>query len=674
MNTSRLDASHVSVVVTLLSLFASLAIGQDTTWLSAMDLTKMRQGWGTPRSNLSVTQHPLSCNGITFANGVGTHARSFVWVDLGGKGEKFTAAFGVDDGAPGPGSIVAKIWGDGAELYRSPVLSRGRMPVDIDIDIRGVQKLVLSVSDGGDGSNSDHADWCNARFLTRGKRPQTIDPVEDDPGLLTPIPPLAPGLNAPPVFGCRPGHPFLFRIPCTGERPVTFSAEGLPASLACNPSTGVISGRAPGTGTYAITLHALNRHGSQSRRMVIESGSVLALTPPMGWNHWYTHYGRITDSLVRDAADFMISSGMADAGYQYVNIDDCWMNSPKNGDSMRVGPLRDGAGNILPNRHFPDMPALTAYIHDRGLKAGIYTSPGELTCAGFAGAYRHEAQDARRFAGWGFDFLKYDWCSYSRVAGADPGRSALMAPYKTMGDLLQQQDRDILYNLCQYGMGNVWEWGERVGAQSWRTAGDLGVELDRFFEVALRNAEHRAWSKPGSWNDPDYIQIGYIGDARNAGLPAPCSMTRNEQYAFMSLWCLMASPLFFSGDMGHLDPFTLNVLCNPEVIAVNQDALGQCAAVIQCTDETFVMVKDMADGSKALGLFNRGEFPADVAAPWTVLGLAGKYAVRDLWRQRNIGPAAGEYRVRVPRHGVALVRLTAEQSNPPTPKKGALQK
>ena len=169
-------------------------------------------------------------------------------------------------------------------------------------------------------------------------------------------------------------------------------------------------------------------------------------------------------------------------------------------------------------------------------------------------------------------------------------------------------------------MGNVWEWGEEAGGQSWRTANDLGIELDRIFEVALKNAEHRAWSRPGSWNDPDYIQIGYIGDARvgGGGLPVPSKLSPNEQYAYMSLWCLMASPLFYSGEMGKLDPFTLNVLCNPEVIDIDQDPLGQSASVSMTSDSTFLMVKDLEDGSKALGLFNRGRLSAPVTASWAL--------------------------------------------------------
>jgi alpha-galactosidase len=212
-------------------------------------------------------------------------------------------------------------------------------------------------------------------------------------------------------------------------------------------------------------------------------------------------------------------------------------------------------------------------------------------------------------------------------------------------------------NLCQYGMGDVWEWGAAVGGHCWRTAGDLGFELDRIFEVALANAKHREWSKPGAWNDPDYIQIGYIGAANGMGMPLPCPLTPNEQYAFMSLWCLSAAPLFFSGDMGKLDEFTVNVLCNPEVIEVDQDPLGQGGRVIPQAEETFVMVKEMADGSKAVGLFNRGEFETSVGVRWADLGLRGRHVVRDLWRQQDVATSDDGFVARVGRRAGVLVRM-----------------
>ena len=474
--------------------------------------------------------------------------------------------------------------------------------------------------------------------------------------ILTPPPPREPRINGPRVYGCRPARPFLYRIPVTGARPVVFSAAGLPEGLRLDPATGIITGAVPEAGEHAVELGARNAHGTASRRFTIRCGAKLALTPPMGWNHWYAHYDRITDAMMREAADAMVASGMADVGYQYVNIDDCWANAPQNRDPLRVGPLRDERGEILPNRHFPDMRALTDYIHAQGLKAGIYTSPGPLTCAGFAGSLDHEAQDAARFAAWGFDFLKYDWCSYGQIAKGD-SREELQKPYRLMGAILREQPRDMILNLCQYGMGNVWEWGASVGGHSWRTGGDLGFELDRVFEVALRNVAIGAFNKPGEWNDPDYIQIGYIGTASVMGELRPCGMTPSEQYAFMSLWCLMAAPLFYSGDMSRLDAFTLSVLCNPEVIEVDQDPLGRCARALILDEGRFSLAKEMEDGSLAVGLFNRDEWESTVGAGWAELGRSGPQRVRDLWRQAELGVHESGFSTLVPPRGAAMIRL-----------------
>jgi alpha-galactosidase len=283
--------------------------------------------------------------------------------------------------------------------------------------------------------------------------------------ILTPRPKPSPRINGPLVYGCRPGNPFLYRIPCQGEKPILFSVQYLPAGLTLDTKTGIISGVISKKGEYELVIDATNSKGKDSRKLKIIAGDKLALTPPMGYNHWYAHYDRITDKMMREAADIMISSGMADVGYQYVNIDDCWMNAPKNKDSLRVGPLRDANGNILPNRHFPDMKALTDYIHSKGLKAGIYTSPGPLTCGGFAGAYQHEEQDAMQISKWGFDFLKYDWCSYDYIArGGSPNDENIPLwdkkttklekfkyPYKMMGDILKKQNRDIVGRCVEMG-------------------------------------------------------------------------------------------------------------------------------------------------------------------------------------------------------------------------------
>jgi alpha-galactosidase len=645
-----------SLIAVLLTSF-SVAFASETVWLDTLNLSQITQGWGTAQTNRSVREQPLAIGGRKFDRGVGTHATSLVRIELAGGSERFLAYVGVDDNANGAASVTFKVMADGRTLWQSGLMKPGDPAKAVDLDLRRVKTLLLHVGDAGDGISFDHANWAEARFVVNGVKPRIVGVPVEPAVILTPKPGPAPRINGPTVYGCRPGNPFLYRIPTQGDRPMTFSVNGLPRGLKLDSATGIITGSIAERGEYRLTLRAKNRHGRSSRSFKIVCGDTLSLTPSMGWNHWYAHYDRITDQMMREAADIMVSSGMADVGYQYVSIDDCWMNAAKQKDPLRVGPLRDERGNILPNKHFPGMKAMTDYIHAKGLKAGIYTSPGPRTCAGFAGSYQHEALDAKQFADWGFDLLKYDWCSYGEIVKGDNSLAAFKKPYQLMGDLLNQQKRDILLNLCQYGMGNVWEWGAEVGGQSWRTSGDLGFELNNIFNVALKNAEHREWSKPGSWNDPDYVQIGYIGDARGGGLPAPCPLTPNEQYAFMSLWCLMASPIFYSGDMTKLDEFTLNVLCNPEVIEVNQDPMGQCARAIQLDENTFIMVKDLADGSKAVGLCNRGEMETTLSARCADLGIKGKPRVRDLWRQKDLGRLESEFRATVPRHGVLLVRV-----------------
>ena len=397
--------------------------------------------------------------------------------------------------------------------------------------------------------------------------------------------------------------------------------------------------------------------GAAERKFRIVVGDRLALTPHMGWNSWYIWRDSVTDKIMRDAADAMVASGMINHGYTYVNIDESWEVKPGAKDPVNGGPTRDAQGRILPNRRFPDMKGLTDYIHRRGLKAGLHTSPGPTDCGGFCGCYQHEAQDARRIAAWGFDFLKYDWCSYGNVAGGND-LAHLKKPYELMWGELQKVDRDIVFNLCQYGMGDVWKWGASCG-NSWRTAGDLGepsaannyknILRDGFGLYADRQL-HK-FAAPGGWNDPDYVLLGYLADGRTRLSP-------NEQYAYVSLWSLVAAPLIFSGDMTRLDDFTLGLLCNDEVIDVDQDPLGHAACRVAKQGNTEVWVRELEDGSKAAGLFNRADAAATVAADWTELGVHGKQTVRDLWRQKDLGRFEGRFAAAVPRHGVVLVRLT----------------
>jgi alpha-galactosidase len=489
----------------------------------------------------------------------------------------------------------------------------------------------------------------------------TVVAQESDRVILTPKPGPAPRINGARIFGVRPGSPFLFTIPATGTRPLDYAVIDLPKGLFVNEHSGQITGMLAEAGTYHVTFVVTNPVGRAERDFRIVCGDTMALTPHMGWNSWYVHENHVTDRIIREAASAMVSSGMINHGYMYINIDDCWAVKPASPDSSLQGERRDAQGRIKPNRRFPDMHGLTLYIHGLGLKAGIYTSPGPWTCAGHEGSYGHEREDVERFADWGFDFLKYDWCSYNDLA-KDTSREERMKPYILIGRILEEQRRDIVLNLCQYGMSSVWEWGRQVGGNSWRTAGDLGGSFEMIGQALFRDGfdlysqyHLEKYCGPGGWNDPDYLLLGNLSNWKGQIVPTP--LTPDEQYTHVSLWSLLAAPLIFSGDIAHMDDFTLGLLTNDEIIEVDQDPLGRAAARVSTSGPLEVWAKSMEDGSLAVGLFNRGDSAAIARASWKDLNVEGAFRVRDLWRQEDLGDFSDEFTSEVAPHGVRMIRL-----------------
>jgi alpha-galactosidase len=478
--------------------------------------------------------------------------------------------------------------------------------------------------------------------------------------ILTPPSAPAPRINGARVFGVRPGSPFLFTIPVTGTKPIRYEVINLPEGLTCDPETGIITGILEAPGEYRTTVKATNSLGTAEREFRIVCGDTLALTPHMGWNSWYIWENHVTDSIMRAAADAMVSTGMIDHGYMYVNIDDCWSVKQGSPDPTLAGEPRDANGMINSNRRFPDMKSMTGYIHSRGLKAGIYTSPGDITCAGHTAAYGHEEQDIARFVEWGFDFLKYDWCFYSKYGNRD-SLADLQKPYILISEILRRQSRDIVLNLC-LAVGPVWKWGRQVGANSWRTASDLGQTFEDIGQSLFRdvfdlygNDSLHLYGGPGGWNDPDYLLIGYLSNWKGQTVPTP--LTPNEQYTQISLWSLVAAPLILSGDITRLDDFTLSLLTNDEIIEVDQDPLGKPGYRVSKSGDNEVWMRLLEDGSKAVGLFNRGESESEVTARWSDLGISGEQIVRDLWRQKDLGRFDEKYTTSVPRHGTVMIRV-----------------
>ena len=356
----------------------------------------------------------------------------------------------------------------------------------------------------------------------------------------------------------------------------------------------------------------------------------LAKTPPMGWNSWNKFQRRVNDQVVREVASAMAKNGMKDAGYVYVNIDDTWQG------------MRDAQGNIRANEKFPDMKALADYIHSLGMKLGIYSSPGPRTCAGFEGSYQHEEQDAKIFAAWGIDYLKYDWCSAARVFAA----SSMPAVYARMGQALANSGRPIVYSLCQYGMENVGEWGAKAGGNLWRTTHDIRDTWASMAELGFdQQAGREKYAGPGHWNDPDMLEIG------NGG------MSLDEYRAHMSLWSILAAPLIAGNDLRDMTADISAILGNKDVIAVDQDSLGRQGARAAKTGDLEVWSRPLSGGALAVGLFNRGPAPAKITAHWSDLGVQGTKSVRDLWAHADRGKASGEYSADVPSHGVVMLRL-----------------
>ena len=644
----------ILAIIFFLLINALQAQRYDTTWLSSLDISKATLGWGKAGADVSCMGNPIILNGITYKKGFGTHASSILYVKLAGGSERFHAQVGIDDEEKAStGSDVFKIYNKNKLLWQSSVLKSGGPAELVDISVAKMDTLLLCTETTADGPSYDHTDWADSYFLVKGTKPLAIDRKTEPAVILTPKAPLTPRINGPKIYGVRPGNDFLFRIAATGERPVTFTAVGLPAGLTLDTKTGIIKGKIQKAGNYDVTLTATNKKGAHSRKLSIVCGDQIALTPPLGWNSWNCFACAVDKDKVKAAADAMVNSGLADHGWSYINIDDCWMVQPDSDDPILGGAVRDEQGNMNTNKKFPDMKGLADYVHGLGLKIGIYSGPGPKTCAGYTACYQFEEKDAKRFAYWGFDYLKYDWCDYERIA-KDHSLPELKKPYAVMQDALNKANRDIVYSLCQYGMGDVWEWGAGVGGNCWRTTGDITDDWSSMESIGFGQAGHEKYAGPGHWNDPDMLVVGKVGWGPQLH---PTRLSPNEQYTHISLWALLASPLLIGCDMTQLDEFTYSLLTNDEVLDINQDVLGKQASRIAQEGNLEIWAKNLEDGSIAVGLFNRGMFTAPITLTWEELGLSGRYVVRNVWSQKDEGKYDKKYTSEIPAHGVKLIRI-----------------
>jgi len=498
--------------------------------------------------------------------------------------------------------------------------------------------------------------------------------------ILTPAPAPQPRINGAKVFGVRPGNPMLYTIAATGQRPMTFSATGLPEGLSLDAKTGRITGSLKQRGTYRVMLKATNALGSAERELRIVVGDEICLTPLLGCNTWGGWGAKVKDENLRAAAKAMVDSGLINHGWQYINIDDGWQGA-------RGGPHKA----IMPNDKFPDMKSLCDYIHSLGLKAGIYSTPWNTSYAGFVGGssndpqgawqapkdrrkdgwqfgqYFFEPNDVRQWAEWGFDYIKYDWSIGNRSFTQQSLEAAqrLVAALNACG---RDMSLELSNSIALQQAGQFMPLG-----QVNRTTGDLIDLWDRsqmgkegkwavgVYEVWLKHDAYGPFQRPGHWNHACNLRVGLLGGWRGQGL-TPSRLTPDEQYAHISLWCLWGSAMIIGTPIETLDPFTLSLLSNDEVLEINQDPLGHQARRVELPGGGESLCKQLEDGSRALGLFNPGTAPIKISVRWSTLGIQGKQQVRDLWRQQDLGVFAEHFEAEVPVHGVVLVRLNEPEA------------
>lgn len=636
-------------------------------WLDDLNIPGFSEGIPAVVVKRSASNDSIELNSIKYGRGLGVHSTSILYFLMDGHAVNFSAMVGADDKA-NP-AMITKFYviGDKKVLFESGDMKAGDKPKTVNVDLTGIKRLGLLVTNNEETARN-YSDWADAKFIMSGEHVPGNIPNNDDRYILTPAPSSSPRINSPKVFGASPGNPFLFTIVATGKSPITYSIDNLPKGLSIDPLTGIISGKVNERGVYHTKMRAKNSVGEATKDLLIKIGDTISLTPPIGWNGWNSWAREIDKEKVIASANAMINMGLNKHGWTYINIDDAWQGQ------------RGGKWNALqPNEKFPGFKEMVDEIHSKGLKLGVYSTPWISSYAGYPGGssnfkngiypdsirankrafrytgkYLFEKEDALQLAAWGVDYLKYDW----RIS---------LPEAKRMSTALKQSGRDILYSLSNSApFALAPDWSKIANA--WRTGPDIRDSWLSLYISAFTLDKWGPYGGPGHWNDPDMMILGNVTTGAKLH---PTRLTPDEQYSHVSLFSLLSAPLLIGCPIEQLDPFTLNLLTNDEVIDIDQDPLGRSARLVTTENDVQVWLKPLEDGSYAIGMFNIngfGKTPAsyfrwgdEKSKPFTLdlakLGLSGKWTVRDVWRQTDIGDFSGVFKTEIRHHGVVMIRL-----------------
>jgi len=638
--------------------------GAEIIPLSSLEIGKITNGWGTVKANKSIDGNPITLNDTVYTSGVGLHATGQVIVKLNGAVTRFVARLGIDDEVrsevlKSPSmyglcdySVTLKAENGDMRTVSEGTLRYGQNPTPlIDVDCNGWKYLILDFPEGGGEANScDHVDIANAYFEyhEQNSTPPVIVTEQE----------MSSSLACAKIVYSLPGVRFMQKIkPINPDAAV--SVSGLPAGLTWNAKRSLVEGviEAEGEYTYDVTASFDGETTTEQIKLTVSS-DLQQPVPFMGWLSWNVFEEEIDESKIHAVADAMVRYGLDDAGYRYLCLDDLWHASSRESGTGR--PLYSTA-------KFPaGMNALTDYVHAKGLKIGIYSDAAERTCAWAYGSLGYEEIDAKQYADWGFDLLKYDYC------GAPTDKATAQARYKKMGDALRDCGRDILFYMCEWGVREPWKWGAETGATCWRCTYDTrdcwngatgGIGILQSIEGMK---DIWPYSGVNRFNDADMMCIGLHGTGKSSNdlCATGPGMTQTEYRTQFALWCMWGSPLTLSFDVRHISDEDLAIITNEELIAIDQDRMGQQAEFIGETDGIQVYAKDLENGDVALAILNLNSAARDVTVDFgtiSALDPEKEYTLRDLWQKKSVGEYTGSYSVNVASHETKVYRLSPKE-------------